>query len=116
MANYLFVYRASGLESSPAPSPEDQQAIMQKWGEWIGGGFEAGWMVEGGDALKDDGCIVRPDHAVTDGPYAETKEIVAGYSIVRADSLAEAAELAKSCPMLLVGGTVEVRETANVGV
>ena len=115
MAKYLFVYRYSGLEANAAPTPGDPADVMQKWGEWIGRGFEEGWMVDGGDALKDEGAVVSPDHSVTDGPYAETKEVVAGYSMVQADRLAAATEIAKGCPMLLAGGSVEVRETANVG-
>ncbi|HEY8936239.1 MAG TPA: YciI family protein [Cyclobacteriaceae bacterium] len=47
---------------------------------------------------------------MTDGPYSEIKELIGGYSIVKANSLEEATELAKGCPILTVGGNVEVRE------
>ncbi len=46
---------------------------------------------------------------VTDGPYAEATEVVAGYVMIRAASLDAAAEIAKGCPELPIGLTVEVR-------
>jgi hypothetical protein len=47
---------------------------------------------------------------VSDGPYVETKEAIGGYTLVKAASLEAAAELAKDCPILSIGGNVEVRE------
>jgi hypothetical protein len=46
---------------------------------------------------------------VTNGPYVEIKEAIGGYIVVRAESLEEAAEFAKDCPILALGGNVEVR-------
>ena len=46
----------------------------------------------------------------TDGPYTEIKELIGGYSLVKTGSLEEATEIAKGCPILEVGGNVEVRE------
>ena len=71
-------------------------------------------MVNPGDALTMEGCVVHANKVVTDGPFVESKEIVGGYSIVQADTLAAAAELAKGCPGLLVGGKVEVRPLAGL--
>ena len=51
---------------------------------------------------------------MTDGPFVESKEIVGGYSIVQADTIDAAAELAKGCPALLSGGKVEVRPLAGL--
>jgi hypothetical protein len=58
--------------------------------------------------------VVKPTNVVTDGPYTEIKESVGGYTVVKADSLDEAVELAKGCPILTVGGNVEVREIENL--
>jgi len=46
---------------------------------------------------------------VTDGPFAESKEAIAGFFLIRADSLEEAVEIAGGCPGLEYGQTVEVR-------
>ena len=114
MAKFMFVYR--GGEGHPEDmSPEQMQQIMQTWMNWIQGGVEAGWMIDGGDALTPEGRVVQPDLSVTDGPFAESKELVGGYSMVEAADFDAACEIAKSCPMPAAGGSVEVRMLANVG-
>ena len=59
--------------------------------------------------MEHDGKIVARRNVVTDGPFAESKEAIAGFFIIRADSLEEAVEVAKGCPGLEYGQTVEVR-------
>jgi hypothetical protein len=108
VAKFLFVYR-SGKDSHGTVSPEEMQQLLQKWNTWIGEGFRKGWMLDAGDALKKEGRVVNAKKVVTDGPFVEAKEIVGGFSIVQADTLDAAAELAKGCPVFLRGGTVEVR-------
>jgi hypothetical protein len=108
MANFLFVYRNSG-DSYGKMTPEEMQQQMQKWQAWIGEGLRKGWMVEAGDGLKTEGKVVNAKKVVTDGPFVEAKEIVGGFSIVQADSLEAAAELARGCPIFQRGGSVEVR-------
>lgn len=114
MAKFMFVYRG-GHENYDEATPEQMQQMMQLWMDWIQVGMKAGWMVDGGDGLKPEGAVVAPDLSVTDGPFAESKELVGGYSIVEAPNLAAAIELAKDCPMPKTGGSVEVRELANAG-
>jgi hypothetical protein len=58
--------------------------------------------------------VVDARKVVTDGPFVESKEIVGGYSIVEADSIDAAAQLAKGCPALSFGGNVEVRPLAGL--
>jgi hypothetical protein len=113
MANFLFVYRGSN-EGYAKLTPEELQQNMQKWSTWIGEGFQKGWLLDAGDALKEEGRVVNAKKVVTDGPFVESKEIVGGYSIVKADTIDAAAELAKGCPILLTGGKVEVRPLAGL--
>jgi hypothetical protein len=113
MANFLFVYRGSN-QANPDITPEQMQEHMQQWGQWIGEAMAKGWMTNPGDALTPEGRVVNARKVVTDGPFVESKEIVGGYSIVQADSLDAAAELAKGCPALLFGGNVEVRPLAHL--
>ncbi len=112
MAKFMFVYRG-GDEGAAEASPEQMQQAMMAWGNWIQSGMEAGWLLDGGDGLKAEGQVVQPDLTVIDGPFAESKELVGGYSMVEAADLAAAVELAKACPMPAAGGTVEVRELAG---
>jgi hypothetical protein len=86
------------------------QAIMKQWMDWIGGIAAQNKLTSAGNPLGSAGKVVRANNVITDGPYTEIKELIGGYSIVKADSLEEAAELAKGCPILAVGGNVEVRD------
>jgi hypothetical protein len=57
---------------------------------------------------RTDGRVVRKGE-ITDGPYAETKDIVIGFSIIEAKDFDEAVRLANSCPLVEAGCLVEVR-------
>jgi hypothetical protein len=111
MAKFLFVYRGAG-EHVARFTPEEMQQHLQKWEKWIGEGMQKGWMLDPGDGLTKEGRVVTAK-VVTDGPFVESKEIVGGFSIVQADNIDDAAKLAKGCPGLGVGGTVEVRPLAG---
>jgi hypothetical protein len=113
VANFLFVYRG-GNEDYKTMTPEEMQQQMQKWSTWIREGLQKGWMVNAGDALTEEGRVVNSKKVVTDGPFVESKEIVGGYSVVTANTIDAAAELAKGCPIFLTGGIVEVRPLAGM--
>jgi hypothetical protein len=115
MAKYLFLYRRD-KDRANQMTPEDMQRQLQKWQTWISEGLQKGWMLEPGDALTQEGRVVNAKRVVLDGPFVESKEIVGGYSIVQADTADAAAELAKGCPALLTGGSVEVRALAGFSV
>jgi hypothetical protein len=108
MAEYLFLFRG-GMQHEAGSSPADLQASTQKWLSWIGGIGKAG-QLKGGQPLEDGGKVIAgTKRVVTDGPYAEAKDIVGGYLIVTAKDLAAAYELAKGCPGPDEGGSIEVR-------
>src|SRR5215831_7465996 len=112
MANFLFVYR-NQADRIGKLSPDEMQKQMQRWQEWIGEGLEKGWMLDPGDALLKEGRVVDSKKLVADGPFVEAKEIVGGFSMIAAEDLDAAARLAKGCPGLVIGGTVEVRPLAG---
>jgi hypothetical protein len=112
MAKFLFVYRRRG-DAVEKMTREQLAQNMKKWEKWIGAAMRKGWMLDPGDGLTQKGCVVNAKKVVIDGPFAESKEIVGGFSIVQAGSLRAAAKLAKGCPGLLTGGTVEVRPLAG---
>jgi hypothetical protein len=56
---------------------------------------------------------LREETRVTDGPFAESKEAIAGFFIIQADSLEEAVEIAEGSPCLDYGQTIEVRAIAS---
>src|SRR5262245_37532923 len=89
MPNFLFVYHNAPFDMSKS-SPEQMQQSMDRWTKWIEQGFADGWLLDAGDALLPEGRVVDKNKAVTDGPFVESKEVVGGYSIVKAASFDEA--------------------------
>lgn len=91
-------------------TPEETQQMMQQWFAWVDK-LKAQDLYIAGDPLAPEAKTVKGKHpVVTDGPFAEAKEIVGGYFIIKANSMEHAAELAKDSPDLPLGGAVEVRE------
>ncbi|MDH4472302.1 MAG: YciI family protein [Fluviicola sp.] len=111
MKEFLLVFRRaeSGEATQVPPSPEQIQAMMKPWQDWLGSLAAQNKLVSAGNRLESDGKVVSPNAVITNGPYVEIKESIGGYTIIQADSLEEAAELSKGCPILAVGGSVEVR-------
>ncbi|WP_349318300.1 YciI family protein [Chitinophaga sp. MM2321] len=109
MKDFLFAFRID-QNNVPNASPEAMQATTQKWMDWINSIAAQNKLTDRGNRLAPSGKVIKSDHIVTDGPYTEIRETLGGYTIVKADSLDEAVELARGCPILSVGGNVEVRE------
>jgi hypothetical protein len=106
MAEYLYLYRGGRR----GDTPEESQAVMQKWMNWFKDLTASGNLKDGGQPLEAEGKIVSEKRGtVTDGPFAEAKDLVGGYTLIQADSLQRAAELARGCPILERDGAVEVR-------
>jgi hypothetical protein len=108
MSEFLYIYRWSANE--PAPSPELMQQRMVKWTAWMKGLADNGHIKDRGNPLERTGKLVKGvDKTVLDGPYAETKDLIGGYTLIEAKDIAQAAELAKGCPILPGNGSVEIR-------
>ena len=105
MKEFLMVFRSAGMGDFK-PTPEQIKATEKQWADWFGTFASKN---AGGSRPGPDGKTVRAGNVVTDGPYAEIKEILMGTTVVKADAIEEVIEIAKGCPILLVGGTVEVR-------
>ncbi|NOT75785.1 MAG: transcription initiation protein [Cyclobacteriaceae bacterium] len=108
MKEFLFVFRGD-WNSLPEVSEEETKSRTKKWMDWVGGIAAQNKLVTKGNRLMHHGKIVKKN-LVTDGPFIEMKEFIGGFSIVKANSYDEAVELANGCPVLLMGGEVEVRE------
>jgi hypothetical protein len=108
MNEFVLLFRS---EAQPEKrfSPDEMQSIMQKWQDWMGGMAAKGQLANGGNRLGGDGKTIKPSAVVTNGPYAEIKEMITGFIVVKAGTIDEAAEIAKGCPILNAGGNVEVR-------
>ena len=111
MSQYLFLYRSNGQQDrSRNASPEEAQRLMQKWVTWLKELGDSGHLKDQGQPLEPTGKLVKGrDKTVTDGPFAEAKDVVGGYTLIEAKDINEAAELSKGCPIFEQNGAVEVR-------
>jgi hypothetical protein len=104
MANYVLVYKGGSM----ADTPEEQQKVMAAWGQWFGGLGQS--LVDGGNPFSGQSSSIASDGRVSQGASSG----LTGYSIIKADDLGTATNLARGCPVLTSGGTVEVFETFQV--
>lgn len=105
MSEFIYLYRGGRR----GRTPEESQQIMQKWLDWMKELTTSGNLKDPGQPLEEEGKVVNGTGAITDGPYAEAKDLVGGFTLIEADSLQRAAQLADGCPILSVGGSVEIR-------
>jgi len=112
MDEFLLIMRHE--DGKKLASPEQMQIWMKQTMDWIGS-IAAKNKFSGGTGLPfEDAKVVRPHNIVTNGPFGEIKETIGGYIIVKADSIDEAVEFAKGCPVLQgEGNSVEVRKVAK---
>src|ERR1700746_391722 len=105
MSEFVYLYRGGSREGSP----EQAQQMMQKWMAWFKELAEKGHLKDRGQPLEPAGKLVSGKRkTVHDGPFAEAKDVVGGYTLILAKDLNQAAELSKGCPIFEVDGQVEV--------
>ena len=114
MQEYMLIFRHQ--EGNKIASPEQIQIWMKQTMDWIGG-IAAQNKFSGGNGLPfDDARVVRLKNSkevVTDGRFGEIEETIGGHIIVKANSVDEAVEFARGCPVLQgEGNSVEVRKVA----
>jgi hypothetical protein len=102
MGKYVLAYRGGGMAATEA----EQQAAMAAWMSWFG---------ELGSAVIDGGNPFGPSTSVApSGAGGQAGSGLTGYSVLAADNLSAAADLAKGCPILTSGGTVDVYEAVDM--
>jgi hypothetical protein len=113
MSEFVLLFRRP---QEPSKSPHEMQALMQKWQAWYKELEKGGHLAHLGQPLEMNGGAVVTNGRGTlrDGPYAETKDIVGGYSVIVAADLAEAVALTKDHPVFEMGGMIEIRPVMNL--
>jgi hypothetical protein len=96
MTEFIYLYRGGERAESPA----EGQKQMQLWMAWMKELGEKGHLKAIGSPLEK---------VVSDGPFAEAKDLIGGYTLVQAKDINEAVDLSKGCPIFLSNGAVEVR-------
>lgn len=111
MSEFVYLYRGGDRSGSP----EQMQKVMEKWMAWFKELAEKGHIKDRGLPLERAGKLVAGGKkTVTDGPFAEAKDVVGGYTLIEARDLEQAVELSKGCPILEREGMVEVRPVMQI--
>ena len=107
MSEFTFLFRNASVFNQP---PEQMQAYSQKWMTWFKELGDNGYIKHPGAPLQPTGKVIKgKNRSIHDGPYVESKDIVNGYTLIEARDLSHAVEIASGCPLLELGGAVEVR-------
>ena len=108
---YMLLFRGTHWDKDL--SPEELQNVMSRWTTWFDRLVEEG-KIKSARPLLHEGKIVtwKKGQTVAEGPFSESKEAIAGYFLLQIGDLDEASEIAKECPVLKYGVTVEVRPVA----
>ena len=109
MSEFVLLFRTNEEDRRQAMgTPERAQRAIQAWLAWLNDLDARGLVKSYGKPLEPGGKVVRRG-SVTDGPFAETKDIVLGFIVVEAKDIAEATGIAQGCPFVAGQGSVEVR-------
>ena len=109
---YMLIFR--GTDWYKGLSPEQMQQVADQWMAWFNRLKDQGKAVAG-NPLEREGKIVsgKNGRVVSDGPFAESKETIGGYFLLKVSTLDEAVAIAQECPGLTYGIRVEVRPVAG---
>ncbi len=115
MEEYALIMRHE--DGQKLASPEQMQAWMKQTMDWIGSIAAQKKFVSGTGLPFDNAMVITTKNSkavVTNGPFGEIKETIGGFIIVKADSVEEAVEFAKGCPVLQgEGNSMEIRKIAK---
>jgi hypothetical protein len=109
---YMLIFH--GTDWHKGLSPEQMQQVMDQWMAWFNGLKSQGKAI-GGNPLENEGAVVsgKNGNVVSDGPFAESKEAIGGFFMLKLDTMEEAVAIARQCPGLAFGIRVEVRPIAG---
>jgi hypothetical protein len=108
---YMLIFR--GTDWYDGLSPEAMQQVTDRWMAWFNGLKDEGKCVAGNPLEREGKIIGKNGRIVSDGPFAESKETIGGYFLLRVGTLDEAVAIARQCPGLPYGIRVEVRPVAG---
>jgi hypothetical protein len=116
MSEFVFLFRSTETGRREAMgSPERAQRSLQVWLAWIRDLEAKGHLKDRGQPLEPTGKVVRGSkRVITDGPYAEAKDLVLGFIVIEARDLAHAVEISTGCPIVEGGGSVEIRPVGTL--
>ncbi len=95
MKEFLLILKGDGLSTL---SPQEMQDLLARYKQWVS---DLGDQYITGQRLENEGLLIQDkDTIITDGPFLETKEIIAGYFLIKAKSQEEAKNIALRSPYI----------------
>lgn len=111
MEKFMLIFQGGNMQEL---SPEEAQLNMGKWMAWIDRLAKEGKYVSGEPLVPGGKLVSGKNKTVSDGPFAEGKEVVGGFFIINATDMNEAVEISKDCPDFETGTTVQVRQVMKM--
>ena len=113
MNDFLLIFRRDLSSKEAQPSPEELQNSIKDWQNWFGSIATQNKLARPLQRWDGEGKVVKQNKQVTNGPYAEIKESIGGVIIIKAEDYDDAVSIAQGCPILQLGGNVEVRMASS---
>jgi hypothetical protein len=110
-SEYMLLFRGTQLDSGF--SPQQAQDMVTQWMAWFDRLTQTGKAKAGQPLMREGRVVSGKRRTVADGPFAESKEAIGGYFLLQVQGMDEAVEIAKQCPGLDYGITVEVRPVSE---
>lgn len=111
---FMLLFKNAGVEPHAHLTAEQRGELTQRWNDWYEGLAARGKATHGQPLGLAGRQVSGPNgERVSDGFYAEAKEVIGGYIFLTVADIDEATEIAKGCPGLPLGLVVEVRPVAE---
>lgn len=108
MKEFALLFRQPDYDYSKT-SPEKMKELAKKWQDWVGNITAQGKLSNHGLRLALEGKVLKAGGVITDGPFAEIREMLGSFIVIKAENMEEAVTLAHGCPAIEHGGSVEIR-------
>jgi len=109
MSEFVLIFRRDYQTKEIQPNPEQMQDHLKHWQQWFGSLAENDRLTRPVQRIDQQGRISGQYNSVQTGPYTEAKESIGGLVFIRAADYDHAIEIAKTCPVLELDGSVEIR-------
>lgn len=111
---FLLIFREESASAVyKTMSPEQRQQLLQQWNDWCNTLTAKGKLQQGRPLAPGGRIVSSVGGRIVNDPFAETKEAIGGFFLLTVTGLNEAVEIAKQCPSLRFGLTIEVRGVAG---
>jgi len=109
MSEFVLLFRRDYKTKEIQPNQDQMQEHLKHWQAWFGGLAAGNKLTRPVQRIEQDGRISKQYNSVLTGPYIEVKESIGGLVFIQAADYDEAVEIAKTCPVLELDGSVEIR-------